>query len=445
MKKIIVILILVFGFGTIFALTPTISNATAPQTTIPDTTTVTTTQTQINLDQLIEDIYQQVRSEIYSQVYAELLTMIGSELYDEIYENVLVRLNELVANGEIPVVVDEFQEKIHSVIATSNQSVFGVTTFLGQTAKSLGSSVVYRFDAVENKYYLITNHHVIDGGDNYRVIFEDGSSVVATLLGFDSAADIAILSFSAQGLNQTIVVSPLAPNGQTQAGEIVIAVGNPRGYSFYGSTTLGMISGVNRNVDNDYFVPYIQHDASINSGNSGGPIYNLQGQVVGINVSKYVSDDIEGMGFAIPVELVKRIIALVETNTMPTQTIKSTFGTLRDVAPLRTAQGTITVSSLVISQSLTLTNPVITLPNAITKGLLVQAISASGSLFGTNIAVGDLIVGLNGTAFSSDAEFYRTLYDQFIKGDTVSLTYYVFNPQTLSYQATPQTISIVLK
>ncbi len=445
MKKMMILLVLVFGFGALFALTPTISNATAPQTTIPQTTTVTTTQTQINLDQLIEDIYQQVRSEIYDQVYAELLTMIGSELYDEIYENVLARLNELVANGEIPVVVDDFQDQIHQVIATSNHSVFGVTTYLGQTARSLGSSVVYRYDAIENTYFLITNHHVIDGGDNYRVVFEDGSTVVATLLGYDSSADIAILSFSAQGLNQTVNVSPLAQNGQTQPGQMIIAMGNPRGYSFYGSTTLGMISGVNRNVDNDYFVPYIQHDASINSGNSGGPIFNLQGDVVGINVSKYVSDDIEGMGFAIPIELVKRIIALVESNTMPSETIKSTFGTLRDIASLRTPQGTFTVSSLVINPSLTLTNPVITLPNALTKGLLVQSIDQAGSLFGTNIAIGDLIVGINGTPFASDAEFYRTIYDQYIKGDSISLTYYVFNSQTLSYQATPQTVQIVLK
>ena len=447
MKKLIIVLSLSFSVMLMTLFGGMISNAQSPVTTIPQTTTVTVTQstTQINLDQLINSIYSQVREQIYDQVYQELVSMIGDELYSEIHQSVLDRLEELVRDGSIPVTVDVLQDKIHAVIAVSNHSVFGVTTYLGATAKSLGSGVVYRFDQDANRYYLITNHHVIDGGDNYRIVFENNATVEATLHGFDQSADIAILSFSANQLNQTVIVSPLASDDSAQPGDFLIAVGNPRGYSFYGSTTLGVVSGINRNVDGDFFVAYLQHDASINSGNSGGPVYNLSGEVIGINVSKYVSDDIEGMGFAIPIRLVKRLITLIESNTMPDQTIKSTFGSLRDIREIKKEENTITVSSLVINEGLTLTNPTITLPEAIRNGLLVQTILASGSFQGTNITVGDLIAKVNDITIQSASDFYRTIYDQFIKGDQVSITYYVFDSTNLRYQANPQTIQITLR
>jgi serine protease Do len=437
--------------GSTVPMTTTTQNTTTsltPTTTFPFTTTATISSNGIDyfdLDDLIEQIYQSIRQDIYNQIYEELFSMISEEMYEAIYAQVTNRLEELIAQGVIPVTVDHFQDQIHAVVEIAQDSVFGITTYLGTEAKSLGSSVVYRFNPNTNTYFIITNHHVIDKGDNFKIVFENGSSVVATLLGVDELADIAILSFSGVGLSQTIQVSQLAANDSTAPGSILLAVGNPRGYNFYGSVTLGVVSGINRNVDGDFYVAYIQHDASINSGNSGGPIYNLDGEVIGINVSKYVADDIEGMGFSIPISLVKRIIERIEANTMPSTTLKSNVGTLLSIRPLLNNEGKIVLNSLVVSPSLTLTNATISIPSLVQDGMLIQTISSSSSFDSTALRVGDLIVAVNGQSFIGAQGFYRYLYDNFAKGDSVSITYYTFNSTLLNYSATTQTIQVTLK
>ncbi len=449
-KPIILGLLAVFGILS-FVFGPLLTEGTtAPVTTIPETTiTLNPVSTGFNytdLNDLIDQIYAEVRANIYADIYAELSQMISEDLYEDIYAAVLSRFDDLVADGSIPVEIKEFQESIDAVVALANQSVFGITTYLGTTGQSLGSGVVYRFDETTNTYYLITNEHVVDGGDNFKIVFADESEVVATLLGVDTEADIAILSFSGVGLLQTIVVSPLAADDATIKGQVALAVGNPRGYNFYGSVTMGIVSGIDRDVDNDPFVMYLQHDASINSGNSGGPLYNLDGEVIGINVSKYVSDDIEGMGFAIPISLVKRIIERVEANNISQSTIKARLMvSWLDVAKLVDANNDVAVSTLVINPLRTLTNVKIQLPSGVKNGLLVQSIPSSGTLSNSGVAVGDLLVKIGDYTISDWYSLYEHLYANYEAGDSIVVWYYQFNADGLNYNATLRSTTVTLK
>lgn len=437
--------ILSFVFGPLLT-----EGTTVPVTTIPETTiTLDTSSTGFSyadLDDLIDQIYAEVRAEIYDDIYAELSQMISDDLYEEIYAAVIAQFDELVAGGSIPVVMNQFQDSIDAVVALANQSVFGVTTYLGTEGQSLGSGVVYRYDQAANQYYLITNQHVVDEGDNFRIVFSDESEVEATLLGVDTEADIAILRFSGVGLNQTIAVSPLAQDDATVKGDVVLAVGNPRGYNFYGSVTMGIVSGIDRDVDYDPFVLYIQHDASINSGNSGGPLYNLDGEVVGINVSKYVSDDIEGMGFAIPISLVKRIIERIEANNLPQSTIKARLmASWLDVSTLVDTNNDVAVARLEVNPLTTLTNIKVKLPSGIRNGLLVESMEVAGTLWNSGVAVGDLLIKIGDYTITDTYGLYEHLYANYEAGDTIVVWYYQFSVSGLNYNPTLRSATVTLK
>lgn len=330
MKKTFTILALFFALFAIVGCTGVnaLETTTTYATTIPDTNTTIpeTTLTSIadgdkvyvysDYDDLVQQIYEDVYADIYDSVYADVSEMLTEDLYEAIYAQVTENLNEILTSEQIGVYIEDLQSQIYDVADIVSTSVVGVSTYQGTTGTALGSGVVYYYDSINDVYYLITNEHVVSGGDNYKVVFEDGDEVVATLIGVDEDVDIAILSFSGSAANRVITVSVLGDSDALDTATIVIAAGNPQGYDFYGSMTMGIVAGVNRDVDGNGVVGYIQHDASINAGNSGGPLYNLDGEVVGINVAKFASTDIEGMGFAIPINLVKQVISSIAPNTL---------------------------------------------------------------------------------------------------------------------------------
>jgi len=306
-------------------------NVNALDTTAPVTTTTLDTNTTVytgtdpegnvyyysDYQDLVDQIYADIYDDIYQSVYDEISSMVTQDLYDEIYAAVENNLVSVFTEDEVQVYLQALQNEIYSVKDIVDTSVVGVSTYEGTTGVSLGTGVIYYYDELSDTYYLITNEHVVDGGDNYRVVFSDESYVVATLLGVDADVDIAVLSFSGTELERTITTATLGDSSIVLPGTMVLAAGNPQGYSFYGSMTLGIVAGVNRVVDEDSPVLYIQHDASINAGNSGGPLFNLEGEVIGINVLKLASTDIEGMGFSIPINTVKEVIMAIAPNTLP--------------------------------------------------------------------------------------------------------------------------------
>ncbi|MBQ4101214.1 MAG: trypsin-like peptidase domain-containing protein, partial [Oscillospiraceae bacterium] len=155
-----------------------------------------------------------------------------------------------------------------------------------------GSGIIISQDG-----YIVTNAHVIEGAAGVLVVLDNGEEHEATIVGADTKTDIAVIKINAQNL----VYAELGNSDQIEVGEWVIAIGNPGGLDLAGSVTKGIVSAVNRPVKHgSYTLNFIQTDAAINPGNSGGALVNEYGQVIGINSSKFVATDYEGIGFAIP-------------------------------------------------------------------------------------------------------------------------------------------------
>jgi len=152
--------------------------------------------------------------------------------------------------------------------------------------------------------YIVTNHHVIDGAETVTIKMADGAEFDATIVGSDPLTDVALLDIEGEGF-------PTVSFGSSDAlrvGEEVIAVGSPFGLG--GTVTSGIISAKSRNINSGPFDDFIQTDAAINRGNSGGPLFNMDGEVVGVNTAIYSPDGGSvGIGFSVPSDLVTGIVA----------------------------------------------------------------------------------------------------------------------------------------
>ena len=149
---------------------------------------------------------------------------------------------------------------------------------------------------------ILTNAHVVENLTNIVVVLHNGSAYNAKVKYIDRPADLAVLKIDKIGLP----VVTFANDADAVVGETVVAIGTPLSFSLRNSASKGIISGLNRGVYSEYAL--IQTDASINAGNSGGPLVNLNGQVVGINSSKFAGLGVEGMGFSIPADTVKYVL-----------------------------------------------------------------------------------------------------------------------------------------
>ncbi len=157
--------------------------------------------------------------------------------------------------------------------------------------EALGSGFIF-----DPAGYVLTNNHVIDGAASITVTLQDGTLLPATLVGRDAAADLAVLKINA---GHKLPFVTFGNSGTLRVGDWVLAIGNPFGLP--GSTSAGIVSALNRNINEGAYDNFIQTDAAINRGNSGGPLFNLQGQVIGVDSAIYSpSGGSIGIGFAIP-------------------------------------------------------------------------------------------------------------------------------------------------
>jgi serine protease Do len=172
----------------------------------------------------------------------------------------------------------------------------------GQKVQSLGSGFV--IDAKEG--IVITNNHVIADSDEIEVIFKDEKKLKAVLIGTDPKTDIAVLKIDPTKHKLTAV--PLGDSDKIRIGDWVMAIGNPFGLG--GSVSIGIVSARNRNINSGPYDDFIQTDAAINRGNSGGPLFNMNGEVIGINTAIFsTTGGSIGIGFSIPSQLAKNVIA----------------------------------------------------------------------------------------------------------------------------------------
>ena len=207
-------------------------------------------------------------------------------------------------------VTEELTKEVRDVtindtgIAEAVQKVYDavvvVSTYREGSYIASGTGFVYRQDG--DTYYLLTNYHVIENGDNVTVTFTNESVVETEIVGYDEYSDIAVLAIKS---DEDLVVAELGDNSLSRVGDTAFAVGAPLDSAYSWTVTRGIISGKDRFVEvdsNSTVMKVMQTDAAINSGNSGGPLCNANGEVIGITSLKLISSGVEGMGFAIPIE-----------------------------------------------------------------------------------------------------------------------------------------------
>ena len=205
-------------------------------------------------------------------------------------------------------------QDVSSVVSNVMPSIVAIDTTLTSTVEYWGQSYEQESSGSgsgiiigenENELLIVTNNHVVEGDNaTVKVTFSDESTAEATIKGADSNADLAVLAIKKKDLTdetkKNIKIATLGDSTKTKVGDMAIAIGNALGYGQ--SVTVGYISAKDRKVSmEDSTMTLLQTDAAINPGNSGGALINASGEVIGINSVKYASDDVEGMGYAIPI------------------------------------------------------------------------------------------------------------------------------------------------
>lgn len=213
----------------------------------------------------------------------------------------------MVSNTDIQTAITQAVEKVGPAVVTVVGTIPGRETFFGYTGdqRVSGSGVIISGDG-----YAVTNNHVIEGTTSVKVLMADGTEMPAQVIGADPYADLAVLKLEGKIENY----ASLGNSEKMEPGETVIAIGSPLG-EFVNTVTVGVVSATGRMIEteNGYQIEnLIQTDAAINSGNSGGPLVNLAGEVIGINTlvvrgSNSGSAPAEGLGFAVPTSVVQEV------------------------------------------------------------------------------------------------------------------------------------------
>lgn len=230
---------------------------------------------------------------------AILPTQLPTEDMGEKKDNELVIMDAPAAVPNIPQGSGLSLQAIYKKVSPSAVSVTALTS----RGKTHGSGII-----MTDSGYIITNCHVIEGGESLIVTLFDGRSCEADLVGKDEASDLAVLQIYTDGLTP----AEFGNSDRVQVGDAAIAIGDPLGLELRGTMTEGIISAINRDLTVEgRLMTLLQTTAALNEGNSGGPLINCYGQVVGINtakIGKFYSGGVEALGFAIPINTAKEII-----------------------------------------------------------------------------------------------------------------------------------------
>lgn len=265
-----------------------------------------------------------------------------------------------------------------------------------------GTGFVYKKD--DKVGYILTNSHVISGASTIKLTNTEGETVDGIVLGNDEYSDIAVLSIPVDNVLQ---IAEIGDSTKATIGDTVFTVGSPLGIKYMGTVTKGILSGKNREVtvsinNSSMVMDVLQTDAAINPGNSGGPLLNINGQVIGINSMKLVEDEIEGMGFALPIEFVMTYVDQLEKG----QKIERPM---------------LGVQMVDATSSRALASYGINLNSDIKSGVVVIEVQQGTPAADSGLQKGDVIIKLNDTNVSDSARLKSVLYKCRI-GDTIRLT-----------------------
>lgn len=286
-----------------------------------------------------------------------------------------------------------YAENVNSTVGITTSITTNYWGYQTQSAAA-GSGFILTADG-----YILTNYHVVEDSNSITVSLYDGSSYDAKLIGYDENNDIAVLKIDATGLQPVV----LGSSDDLHVGDQVVAIGNPLGELTF-SLTAGMVSALNREVtfSNGLRMSLIQTDAAINSGNSGGALFNSYGEVVGITNAKYSSSSssgsasIDNIGFAIPINHVKNIItSIIEKGYI----VKPYIGV-----------SVTTVSSEMVSYGLP-------------QGAAVKAVSENSPAAECGLKINDIITAINGEEITTSSELVK-IVSASQPGDEMTLTVY---------------------
>ena len=284
-------------------------------------------------------------------------------------------------------------------------SVVVVEVFQNDTLAASGTGFVYQSKG--NKAYILTNNHVVKGAKDVKVMFTNKKEISAKIEGSDEYSDLAVLSVENV---ESVVVASIGDTSKSRLGDTVFTIGAPLDTTYYWTVTRGVLSGKERMVevssDNksaDYVMKVLQTDASINSGNSGGPLANANGEVIGITNMKLVSDGVEGIGFAIPIEDAVQFANLIISG----EKIKR---------PL------LGIKMVDLSNRYTLYEQGITLNTELTSGVVVVEVQNGSPADKAGLKRGDIITKLNDEEIKNLASLRYHLYKQNV-GDVITISF----------------------
>lgn len=281
----------------------------------------------------------------------------------------------------------------------------GVVSVLVQIPAEIGSSSTAPMNVgtgtgfiITDDGYVITNAHVVDGGESFSVVLEDGSEREAELVGQDIVTDLALLQID----GPVPAVVPLGDSAALQPGQRVLAIGSPLG-TFTNTVTRGIVSAVDRDIPGfGYYANLIQHDAALNPGNSGGPLFNLSGEVIGVNTLGIPQDrqgnPTQGLYFAIPSNTVKDVAASLIANG-------------RVIYPYVGVRY-VPISGEAIAQ----------FDLRVDSGIVVLGVEPGSPAEGADLRAGDVILAVDDRAIEPGTTFIEAL-SQFEPGDTITVTF----------------------
>ena len=305
------------------------------------------------------------------------------------HENVTVDINE-IETGKLMTAAEVYAKNVNSTVGI--QTSITSTNLWGQqtTSAASGSGFILTADG-----YIVTNYHVIQNANSVTVSTYGGASYNAKIVGYDESNDLAVLKIEATGLSPVV----LGSSEKLNVGDTVLAIGNPLGELTFSLTT-GVVSALNREVtfSGGTVMDLLQTDCAINSGNSGGALFNLYGEVVGITNAKYSGSSssgasIDNIAFAIPIDSVRAIVESIIENGYY-------------------AKPVIGVSVTDVDEN--------SRQLGIPAGAWVKEVTAGGAAEAAGIQANDVITAINGTEISGVSDLKRILAKA-SAGDELSL------------------------
>ena len=335
--------------------------------------------------------------------------------------NYVVRNNVIEVNKEkiISTTLEESSD-LKTAINEIYDSVVYIETKIGDDAIASGSGFIYKKE--NDISYILTNYHVIEGGQNYSVTLSNDIELEATYINGDKYYDMAVLKVNSNDITK---IAKLGESSLVELGDSVFAVGSPLGKDYMGTITKGIISGINRmvsvKIDNStYLMEVMQTDAPINSGNSGGPLCNIKGEVIGISSSKIKETGVEGLGFAIPIDIIKAILDDIENG----KTIERPYLGIQlvDMSNKKLFEYRYNIS----------------VSDKAKYGAIIGYVQENEIAYTSGLKVGDVIIEMDGKKIEDVSHFIYELFKH-RNGDQIVLKYYrdnIINEVTLTLSET---------